>query len=132
MNDDEYILIATQKANAIRIWLQENGWANRKPFPELPDHVAANIKCGCDSLADKIYDLLEHLLTNQEGKAMKTIPDNLCVGDETLCEQYGLDEIKDRPECKSHQDGSHAYPKLTYDQRIALGSMLRELAGDID
>ncbi len=52
----------------------------------------------------------------------------LAIGDEELIAD--LDDSEQRARL-SHYDGSHAFPQLTYNQRIELGSMMLEMAGDI-
>jgi hypothetical protein len=52
----------------------------------------------------------------------------LAYGDEELITE--LDRHEERARL-SHYDGSHAFPQLTYNQRIELGSMMLEMAGDI-
>ena len=61
MNDDEYILLATQKAKAVQDFLDKYGWSKNKT---MPDYQAGNTKLSNgESLADKVYDLLQHLLS---------------------------------------------------------------------
>lgn len=58
------------------------------------------------------------------------IPNNVAVGDEECPTIAALDDSEQRARL-SHTDGSHTFPQLTYNQRIELGSMLLELAGDV-
>lgn len=59
---------------------------------------------------------------------MSVVNKEIVYGDEELAEE--LDKHEDRARL-SHTDGNHINPILTYNQRIALGSFLIEMAGDI-
>ncbi len=58
------------------------------------------------------------------------MPLNISLGDEEIALVEELEDASERAR-RSHYDDSHINPALTYNQRIALGCMIQELAGDV-
>lgn len=62
------------------------------------------------------------------------IPDNLAIGDEPISEVYLTPEreMKEHNARKSHQDGSHAYRRLTWIERFNQGCLMLNMMGDVE
>lgn len=62
---------------------------------------------------------------------MSKFPDNIAIGDEEFVAELDRQEERIDNARKSHKDGSHVNKRLTYEQRLNIGCMMREMAGDV-
>lgn len=78
-----------------------------------------------------LVDFIKGIVIGIKELKMKNFPDNLAIGDEEFISELDRQEERAENARRSHKDGSHVNKQLTYEQRLNIGCMMREMAGDV-